>query len=67
MGFTETWSAVKEEGVITVTWGVDDTAGSRDGEVVIGTDDEVIESVFLVKAGLLVAGLFGGGRAFDGV
>ena len=54
MGFTKTWSAVKEERVITVTWGVDDAAGSRDGEVVIGTDDEVIESVFLVKAGLLV-------------
>ena len=66
MGFAEAWAAIEEEGIITVAWGINDAASGGDGEVIVGTDDEVIESVFVIEAGFVVAGLFGGGGALDG-
>ena len=66
MGFAETGAAIEKEWVVAVTWGIDNAAGSGDGEVIIGTDDEVVESVFVIETGFVVAGLFGGGRALDG-
>ena len=63
MGFTETGAAVEEEGVITVTGGVDDTAGGGDSEVVIRADDEIIEGVFLVKTGFVGSRVFFRGRS----
>ncbi len=66
MGFTEAWATIEEKGIITVAWGINDAASGGDGEVVIGADDEVVESVFMVEAGFMVTGLLGGGRALDG-
>ena len=66
MGFAEAWATVEEEWIVAVAWGIDDTAGGGDGEIIVGTDDEVIESVFVIEAGFVVARLLGGGGALDG-
>ena len=66
MGFAEAWATVEEERVVAVAWGINDAASGGDGEVIVGTNDEVIEGVFVIEAGFVVAGLFGGGGALDG-
>ena len=57
VGFAEARAAIEEERVIAAARGVDDTASGGNGEIVIRTDDEVIEGVFRVKTRF--AGLVG--------
>ena len=42
VSFAKTWSAVEEEGIIALTRSIDNAASSRDGEIVVGTDDKII-------------------------
>ena len=60
VGLAEAGATIEEEGIIAVAGGVDDTASGGDGEVVVGADDEIVESVFLVEAGFVGGGVFGG-------
>ena len=57
MGFAETGATIKEEGIVAGAGGFDNVFGGGDCEFIITTDDEVIKSVFIVKA--VVVG-FGG-------
>ena len=50
VSFAEARAAVEEEWIATRAWSVDDAFGGGSGDVVVGADDEVIESVFAVKA-----------------
>ena len=51
MGLAEAGATVEEKRVWVGAWMVDDTFGGGDGEVVVATDDEIIESIFLIEAG----------------
>ena len=64
MGFAEARATIEEEWVVAFAWGVDNAAGGGDRKVIIRADDEIIQGVFLIEAGFLVAGLLGRGRAF---
>ena len=66
MGFAEAWATIEEEGIITVAWGINNAASSGDGKVIVGTDDKVVEGVFVIETGFMVAGLLSGGGALDG-
>ena len=50
VSFAEARAAVEEEWIATRAWSVDDAFGGGSGDVVVGADDEVVESVFAVKA-----------------
>ena len=50
VSLAETRSTIKEERVVAVAGCGDDAFGGRNGEVIIRTDDKIIESVFLVEA-----------------
>ena len=56
MGFAATWSAIEEEGVVASAWAINNTAGGGNRKIVIGTDDEIIEGIFLIEAGVAIAG-----------
>lgn len=49
MSLTESGAAVEEERVVAGAWGVNNTGGGSNGEVVIATNDEVIHSVFAIE------------------
>ena len=49
VGFTEAGSAIEEEGVVAAAGSIDDATGGRNSKIVVGTDDEIIESVFFVE------------------
>ena len=48
VSFTETWSTIEKEWVITTAGCINNTAGSGNSEVIIGADDEIIKSIFIV-------------------
>ena len=48
VGFAEAGSTIEEEGVVAGAWSVDDAFGGGDGEVVVATNNETIESVFTI-------------------
>ena len=50
VSLAETRSTIKEEGVVAVAGCGDNAFGGRNGEVIIRTDDKIIESVFLIEA-----------------
>ena len=66
VGFAKTRATIQEERVVAVARGIDDAPGSGKGKVVVGADDETIEGVFGVEAGLVRIGGsrsgFAGGR-----
>ena len=50
VGFAEARTTIEKERIIAAARGVDDATSGGNGEIVIGADDEVIESVFFVEA-----------------
>lgn len=49
MSFTKAGATVKEKRIIAGAGGINDAFGGGDGEVVIGTNDKIIDSVFIIK------------------
>ena len=49
MSFTKTRATIEEEGIVASAGGIYDAFSCRDGEVVIGANDEIIKGVFLVE------------------
>ena len=56
MGFAETRSAIEEEGIVASAWTINNTASGGNRKIVIRTDDEIIEGIFLVEAGVAITG-----------
>ena len=42
VGFAEAGATIEKERIVATAGGVDDAAGGGNGEVVVGTDDEVL-------------------------
>ena len=57
VGFAETGATIKKEWVVAITRGIDNTLSGGEGKVVVGADDEIIKSVFLVEASFMVTGI----------
>ena len=49
MSFAKAWAAIEEEGIVANTWGINDAFCGSDGEVVVGADDEIIDSVLGIE------------------
>ena len=65
MSFSKTRATIKEERIVAVAGGVNDAAGGGDGEVVVGADDEIVESIFIIEAGFVTAGMLIREGGFD--